>query len=162
MASQEIYGGGLLLMHMSAQALRDTQRGLDLIDKAKAKGLSVVGEIYPHDFGGTILMAAYLHPDNYGSNMGRSCSDIIETATVTPLTKERYDELMKTAPTANVMFYNAQTEDVCKGLAHPTSVQGSDAMPYVMKSDGSPALAWDVPFEAVNAPPVAPARTRNS
>jgi hypothetical protein len=153
MTAQEVYGGGLLLMHMSAQALRDTERALELFDAARAKGISIMGEIYPYDFGGTIVGADYLHPDNYGPNMGRKISDIIETATVTPLTQERYDELMKTAPTTNVMFYNAQMDDVCKGLAHPSCVVGSDAFPYVMKSDGNPALKWDVPFDAVNGHP---------
>ncbi len=153
MAAQEVYGGGLLLMHMTAQALAESQRALDLFDAARAKGISILGEIYPYDFGGTIVGADYLHPDNYGPNMGRRISDIIETATVTPLTQERYDELIKTAPTTNVMFYNATWETVCQSLAHPTTVVGSDAFPYVMKSDGSPALEWDVPFEDVNGHP---------
>lgn len=153
MAAQEVYGGGLLLMHMTAQALSESQRALDLFDAARAKGISIMGEIYPYDFGGTIVGADYLHPDNYGPNMGRKISDIIETSTVTPLTNERYDELIKTAPTTNVMFYNATMETVCKSLAHPTTVVGSDAFPYVLKSDGSAALDWDIPFEDVNGHP---------
>ena len=48
--------------------------------------------------------------------MGREYKDIIEVADVTPLTKERYDELVKTAPGhQSVMFYNATEEDVYKG-----------------------------------------------
>jgi len=153
MAAQETYGGGLVVQHMTAQALADTERALEFIDAAAAKGIKVIPEVYPYDYGGTIVGADYLHPDNYGPNMGRTYSDIVETATVTPLTKERYEELLKTAPTTNVMFYNATEETVYKALAHPSTVLGSDAFPYCMKSDGSPALDWDTPFDAVNGHP---------
>ncbi|MEL6768004.1 MAG: amidohydrolase family protein [Pseudomonadota bacterium] len=153
MAAQEIYGGGLLLMHMTAQALGDTARALELIDAARKAGISVLPEVYPYDYGGTIVGADYLHPDNYGPNMGRDYSDITETATVTPLTKERYDELVRKAPTTSVMFKNATEQTVYMALAHETSVLGSDAFPYSMKSDGSVVLDWETPFDAVNGHP---------
>jgi hypothetical protein len=153
MAPQEVYGGGILFHHMSAQALRDTMTGLKLFDAAREKGIKVMGELYPYDYGGSIVGADYLHPDNYQRNMGRDYKDIIETASVTPLTKERYDELIKTAPTTSIMFYNATEVDVCKGIAHPTSVIGSDAFPYTIRETGKAALDWDVPFDAVNGHP---------
>lgn len=153
MAPQEVYGGAIVFQHMTAQALLDTPAALDLFDAARAQGIQVLPEIYPYDFGGTIVAADYLHPDNYGPNMGRDYKDIIETATGTPLTKERYEELLKTAPGTNVMFYNATEETVCQGLTHPTTVLGSDAFPYVLKKDGSPVLDWDTPFEDVNGHP---------
>jgi N-acyl-D-aspartate/D-glutamate deacylase len=153
MAPQEVYGGGLLFHHMSAQALSDTMTALELFDAAREKGIQVLGELYPYDYGGTMVAADYLHPDNYGPNMGRDYKDIIEMANVTPLTKERYDELVKTEPGTSVMFYNAKVEDVYKGIAHPTSVVGSDAFPYSIRETGAPALDWDVPFDAVNGHP---------
>ena len=153
MAPQEVYGGGIVIQHMTAQALRDTPQALALIDEAQRKGIQVLPEIYPYDFGGTIVAADYLHPDNYGPNMGRNYSDIIETSTGEPLTKERYEELVKTAPGTNVMFYNATEDTVCLGLAHPISVLGSDAFPYVLKKDGSAVFDWETPFEDVNGHP---------
>jgi len=153
MAPQEVYGGGIVFQHMTAQALLDTPAALDLFDAARAKGIPVLPEIYPYDFGGTIVSADYLHPDNYGPNMGRDYKDITETATGKPLTKERYEELVKTAPGTNVMFKNATEETVCQGLTHPTSVLGSDAFPYVLKKDGSPVFDWGVAFEDVNGHP---------
>jgi hypothetical protein len=153
MAPQEVYGGGILFHHMSAQALRDTITGLELFDAAREKGIQVLGELYPYNFGASMVAADYLHPDNYGPNMGRDYKDIIEIANVTPLTKERYDELFKTAPGTSIMFYNATEEDVYKGIAHPTSVVGSDAFPYTISETGKAALDWDVPFDAVNGHP---------
>ncbi len=153
MAPQVAYGGGIVFQHMTAQALADTPQALELFDAAQAKGISALAEVYPYDFGGSIVAADYLHPDNYGPNMGRTYKDITETATGKPLTKERYEELMKTAPTTNIMFKNA-TEDTVRGaLTHSTSVVGSDSFPYVLKKDGSAVLDWETPFEAVNGHP---------
>ena len=46
-----------------------------------------------------------------------------------PLTKERYEELVKTAPFTNVTCKNATKETVAQALKHPTSLVGSDAFP---------------------------------
>ena len=78
--------------------------------------------------------------------------DIIEVATLQPLTKERYEQLVKTAPSTSVMFYNATEQTVYDALAHPSTVLGSDAFPYTKKS-GGPAVDWDTPYEDVNGHP---------
>lgn len=153
MAPQEVYGGGIVIQHLHAQALKDTMASLEFIDKARAKGLQIIAEIYPYNYGASIVGADYLVPDNYGPNMGRDYKDIIETSTLAPLTKDRYDELMKTEPTTSIMFYNATEEDTYKGLAHPGVVLGSDSFPYTIKASGEIALDWDVDFAAVNGHP---------
>jgi N-acyl-D-glutamate deacylase len=153
MAPQEVYGGGLVLQHMTAQALADTMTALELIDRGRERGIQILAEIYPYNYGATMAAADYLHPDNYGPNMGRDYKDIIEVATLKPLTKERYEELCATAPGTSVMFYNATDETVFEGLAHPTSVLGSDAFPYTNRETGKIALDWDTPFDAVNGHP---------
>ena len=153
MAPQEAYGGGAVFQHMSAQALRDTKTALELFDRAREKGIQVLGEIYPYDYGASIVGADYLVPDNYGPNMGRDYADIIETSSLKPLTKQRYDELMKTNPLTSIMFYNAKEEDVLAGLSHPSSVVGSDAFPYTVRETGKVAVDWDVPADAVNGHP---------
>lgn len=75
MAPQMTYGGGIVFQHMTAQALADTPQALELFDAARAKGIAALAEVYPYDFGGTIVAADYLHPDNYGPNMGRDYKD---------------------------------------------------------------------------------------
>lgn len=153
MAPQEVYGGGLIIQHLTAQALNLTPDALKMIDDARANGIQVIGEIYPYPFGGTIVGADYLHPDNYQNNMGRDYKDIIEVSTLKPLTKERYEELVKTAPGTSVMFYNATEETVYAGLSNPNTILGSDSFPY-SKNDGSgPAVDWDTPFDAVSGHP---------
>jgi hypothetical protein len=153
MAPQEVYGGGLVFQHMTAQALSESMPALELFDAARAKGVKVLAEVYPYSYGASIVGADYLHPDNYGPNMGRDYKDIIETSNLKPLTKERYDELMKTAPMTSIMFYNATDETVYEALAHPSTVVGSDAFPYTVRDTGKTALDWDTPYEAVNGHP---------
>jgi hypothetical protein len=153
MGPQEIYGGGLVVQHMTAQTLNDTPRALEMIDNARAKGIQVVAEIYPYNYGASIVGADYLHPDNYGPNMGRDYKDIIETSTMKPLTKERYEEMIKTNPMTSIMFYNATDETVFQAIAHPNSVIGSDAFAYTIRESGKAAIDWDTPYDAVNGHP---------
>ena len=153
MAPQAVYGGGLVVQHMTAQTLAVTPAALKLVDDARNKNIQVIAEIYPYNYGATIVGADYLHPDNYGPNMGRDYKDIIEVSTQKPLTKERYEELVKTAPGTSVMFYNATEDTVNTALAHPQTVLGSDSFPYTVKSKGGPAIDWDTPYDDVNGHP---------
>jgi len=153
MAPQEIYGGGVVLQHMSAQALRDTKAALELFDAAREKGIQVIGEIYPYDYGASDILAPYLYPENYGRNMGRTYKDIIQISNLEPLTKESYEHLRETAPFTPIMFYNALEEDVVKGLEHPSSVVGSDGFVWTDRETGEIVLDWDHPYDTVNGHP---------
>ncbi len=152
-ANVGIYGGGLMLQHMHQQALGLAKDALKMVDDARAKGLPVVVEIYPYNFGATIVGADYLKPDNYGPNMGRTYKDIIETATLKPLTKERYDELLKKNPGTSVMFYGATEDDMLAALAHPGSTVASDAFPMTVSKTGAMATDWDLAYEDVQGHP---------
>ncbi len=153
LANVGVYGGGLLLQHMHQQALGETKEALQMVDGARKNGLSVVAEIYPYNYGATIVGADYLHPDNYGPNMGRTYKDIIEVATLKPLTKERYEKLVKTAPSTAVMFYGAKEDDLYRALAHPGTIVASDAFPLTMIRNGKMAIDWDTPYDAVQGHP---------
>jgi N-acyl-D-glutamate deacylase len=153
LAAVAAHGGGLIVQHMTAQCLAVSADCQALLDAAHANGHQTIAEIYAYTYGATIVGADYLHPDNYQKNMGRTYSDIVEVANGKPLTKERYEKLVKTAPSTAVTFVNASKEDLYRALAHPTSTIGSDSFPYVMKADGSAAIDWDTPFDAVNGHP---------
>jgi len=153
LAPQAVYGGGLVFQHLTAQTLNVTPQALEMIDASTAKGFQTLAEIYPYDYGSTIVGADYLHPDNYQDNMGRDYKDIIEVSNMKPLTKERYEELLKTAPSTSVMFYNATEEMVLLAINHPPTIIGSDSYPYTIRSTGGPAIAWDTPFDDVNGHP---------
>jgi hypothetical protein len=152
-ANAAAYGGGVYFHHMHQQALADTTRALAMFDEANARGVPVVGEIYPYNYGASIVGADYLKPDNYGPNMGRSYGDIIETATLKPLTKDRYDELMESNPQTSIMFYAATDDDTTAGLLHPSTVVGSDAFCLTVSKTGALARDWDTPYDAVQGHP---------
>lgn len=147
------YGGGLIVQHMTAQTLSETKAAQALIDNAARRGIPVIAEIYGYTFGATMVAADYLQPDNYQKNMGHTYSDIVQISTMTPLTKETYEQLVKTAPVTSVTFENATQEDLFWALANPSSFIASDAFPYSLKSDGSFAEDWDTPWDAVNGHP---------
>jgi N-acyl-D-glutamate deacylase len=148
-----IHGGGLIVQHMTAQTLGETRAAQALIDEAASRGIPVVSEIYAYTYGATMVSADYLRPDNYQRNMGRDYPDIVNLTDMQPLTKQTYEQLVKTAPGTNVTFENATREDLDWALAHPTSIIGSDAFPYISKSDGSFVQDWDTPYESVNSHP---------
>lgn len=153
LANVGIYGGGLMLQHMHQQALGLTPVALRMIDDARAKGLSVVGEIYPYNFGATIVGADYLKPNNYGPNMGRDYKDIIVTATGKALDKAQYDKLVKKDPGTGVIFYGSTDRDMLQALVHPGTTVGSDAFPMTVKKTGKLATDWDLAYEEVSGHP---------
>lgn len=153
LANAMLYGGGLMMQHMHQQALSQSGDALQMIEDAQAQGVSVIGEIYPYNFGATIAGADYLKPDNYGPNMGRDYKDIIETATLKPLDKDRYDDLLKNAPGTSVMFYGATEEDMEKALAHPGTSVGSDAFPMTVTATGEMARDWNLGFDEIQGHP---------
>lgn len=147
-----VYGGSLLVQHMHQQTLHDTADALKMLDDAQAKGLNVVAEIYPYNYGATIAGADYLVPENYQRNMGRDYEDITETETKQSLTKERYDELMKDNPGASVTFLGSTNEDLKLALAHETTTVASDAFP-LMNAKGMMAYGWNTPYEGLQGHP---------
>ncbi len=152
-ANAAIYGNGVYFHHMHQQALKGTIHALDLFDQASANGVPVIGEIYPYNYGASIVGADYLKPANYKRNMGHGYNGITETATLKPLTKKRYDYLMKTDPATSIMFQGSTDGEWHKGLAHPSTVIGSDSFPLTVSKTGKLARDWDTPYTAVQGHP---------
>lgn len=152
-ANAAIYGNGVYFHHMHQQALKGTMHALELFDQATANGVPVIGEIYPYNYGASIVSADYLKPDNYRPNMGHSYNGITETATLKPLDKKRYDYLVKTNPGASIMFQGSTEGEMLKGLAHPSTVIGSDSFPMTVSKTGHLASDWDTPYDAVQGHP---------
>ncbi|NHO67779.1 amidohydrolase family protein [Aestuariicella hydrocarbonica] len=153
LASVGIYGGGLYVHHVHQQTLDLTPTVLDLIEDAQNKGMKVLAEIYPYYQGQTIVSADYLKPETYERNMGRDYGDLLEISNMQPLTKERYEEMIKTSPQDQVIFGGISEEGMLSALADPRTVVGSDAPPMVIPATGKSAMDFDVPFESVSGHP---------
>ena len=152
-SSLGIYGGGLYIHHIHQQTLSLTPGALKMVDDARKAGMNIIAEVYPYYQGSSIVGADYLRPDNYGPNMGRSYEDIIEVATMKPLTKERYEELIKTAPATSIIFAGIDEPGMLAALADPTVVVGSDQMPMTVSKTGKMAYDWDIAYEDVQGHP---------
>ncbi|SIN73262.1 amidohydrolase family protein [Algoriphagus halophilus] len=153
LASVGIYGGGLYVHHVHQQTLDLTPAVLDLIEDAQNKGMKVLAEIYPYYQGQTIVSADYLKPETYQKNMGRDYGDLFEISNMQPLTKERYEEMIRTSPQDQVIFGGISEEGMLSALADPRTVIGSDAPPLVIPASGKSAMDFDLPFESVSGHP---------
>lgn len=152
-SSVSIYGGGLYIHHIHQQTLAQTPEALEMIEIAQKKGLKIIPEVYPYYQGATVVGADYLVPDNYGPNMGRSYEDIIEVATMKPLTKDRYEYLVQNEPAASVIFGGISEEGLLSAISNPLVVIGSDGMPLTISETGEMAIDFNTPFDAVQGHP---------
>ena len=151
LASVAINGGGLWVHHYHAQGLAITKQITELIEASRTKGMKVAGAIYPYNYGSTIAAAPYLTPSNYGPNMGRTYKDIIEVPAMKPLTKERYEDLLKNDRGHTVLFYHCTKETLAEVVVHKGVSIESDAMPYL--GDDGNTLPWDAPYESAKGHP---------
>jgi len=151
LAGVAIHGGGLWVHHYHAQGLAVTPQMTELIEAGRAKGIKVAGAVYPYNFGSTIAAAPYLLPSNYGPAMGRTYKDIIEVPAMKPLTKERYEDLVKNEPGHTVLFYHCTEKTLAEVAIHPGVAIESDAMPFV--GDDGNTLPWDAPYESAKGHP---------
>ncbi len=151
LASVAVNGGGLWVHHYHAQGLAVTPQMTELIEAGRARGIRIAGAVYPYNYGSTIAAAPYLVPSNYGPDMGRTYKDIIEVPAMKPLTKERYEDLMKNDRGHTVLFYHCTEKTLAEVVVHPGVAIESDAMPYV--GDDGNTLPWDAPYETAKGHP---------
>ncbi len=64
-ASASMFGAGLLVHHYQAQVLSAVEDVAKMVDQAQECGTKVLLEMYPYTFGSSVMMADYLHPENY-------------------------------------------------------------------------------------------------
>ena len=149
------HGGGVIIAHFTAQSLALTEAAMDYVDALRARGVPVILEVYPYNYGaaGNGVSADYLKPANYQRNMGRSYKDIIDTKTGKPLDKSTYEKMVKDDPNHPVLFYNATEEDMLKGVGHPDVLIGCDCFPFTDPETGKMVTAWDTPWDKVNTHP---------
>ena len=137
----------MLMHHVPSNCLGLTGKCLDLIEAAQAQGQKVIGEFYPYQYAGTYVDADYNRP-GYKDRLGVEASDYIVTETGKPLTDEEFDRLRTEAPTTGLLMYTMKEEYIMDAFSRPTTIVGSDAMPYLFE-DGYTG-DWDKPYGAGN------------
>lgn len=157
-ASANMFGAGLLVHHYHAQVLTAVEDVARMVDEARENGVKVLLEMYPYTFGSSVMMADYLHPDNYQNNMGHTYGDITLVRTMQPLTKETYEEEMKKEPGATIMFEHCKEADMVKAMKWPSVCVGTDAVPYIdanasKDAEGAQTIPYDTPASKAHGHP---------
>ena len=115
----------------------------ELLLRAREKGHNVWGEIYPYEAGSTSLNAEFLAPEIWEQELGFAYEDsVFDPVSGQFLTREDYEELMKTDPARLVVIFKMPQEEVPQWLMLPGVSIGGDGMP-IPPFDQS----WDMPFE---------------
>jgi N-acyl-D-aspartate/D-glutamate deacylase len=120
-----ITGASLHIVHINSTCLRDALECLSMVEGARARGLDVTTEAYPYVAGMTALNSALFNP-GWREKLGIDYDNIVLPDTGEHLTKERFDELHKSATTYwALMFVNTQ-EIVDQVIPHPLVMIASD------------------------------------
>ena len=157
-ANASMHGAGILVHHYQAQVLSAVEDVARMVDQARESGVKVLLEMYPYTFGSSVMMADYLHPENYQNNMGHTYGDITLVKTMQPLTKETYEEEVKKEPGATILFEHCKEEDMVKAMAWPSVCLGSDAVPYIdaegsKDAEGGMTVPYDCPDDEAHGHP---------
>ena len=157
-ASASMFGAGLLVHHYHAQVLSAVEDVARMVDQARENGVKVLLEMYPYTYGSSVMMADYLHPDNYQNNMGHTYKDITLVRTMQPLTKETYEEEVKREPGATILFEHCKEEDMVKAMKWPSVCIGTDAVPYIdanatHDAEGATTVPYDTPASKAHGHP---------
>ena len=149
-ASASMFGAGLLVHHFHAQVLSAVEEVASMVDQTRQRGVKVLLEMYPYTYGSSVMMADYLHPDNYNNAMGHTYSDITLVQTMQPMTKETYEKALKETPMATILFNHCTEADMVKAMAWPSVCLGSDGMPYIddkasHDAEGATTVPYDYP-----------------
>ena len=136
----------MLMHHVPSNCLGLTEKCLDLIDSARAKGQKVIGEFYPYQYAGTYVDADYNAP-GFEARMGIKASDYKLAATGEPLTNKEFDRLRKEAPATDLLMYTMKQEYIDEAFTRPGVIVGSDGMPWIITDANGKKLGFTATFD---------------
>lgn len=128
-----IHGGPLHIVHAQSSGGRQTSRLLDLIARARARGIDVTTEMYPYTASATRIESALY--DNWEQFTDARFQNLLWPLTGERLTRETFPKYRAQGGTV-ISFGN--TEDVVEGaLAHPETMVASDGSPLHPRGAGT-------------------------
>ncbi|TWT81264.1 N-acyl-D-glutamate deacylase [Planctomycetes bacterium CA13] len=133
----------LLIHHIHSTSLGRTREALELVDKARERGLNVITEAYPYDYGSSIIGADYLGP-GFQQAMGMDYEDITYVKTGEKMTEQLLAKYRSGDPGGMMMMKHMKEPDVMAAMKHEGVIVGSDSMPFIDEDGNIPA--GDAPF----------------
>jgi N-acyl-D-aspartate/D-glutamate deacylase len=116
--------------HLNASAMGGIQHFLDLIARARVKGLDIAAEAYPYNAGSTSISAAVFNRD-WQSIFGITDKDIESAATGERFTKSLWDDCRQRFPDGQIIHHYGEEQWTRTALQAPGIIVASDAMPLV-------------------------------
>jgi len=102
----------------------------ELLQRLRGEGHNVWGEIYPYAAGSTTINAVFLRPETWVDALGKRYEEtMLDPATNTFYTQERYLRQLEKNPTTVVVLYKMPAEIVPEWLGLPGVTMASDGMP---------------------------------
>jgi N-acyl-D-aspartate/D-glutamate deacylase len=143
LANAMIHDVPLLVHHIHSTSLHRVREALEMVDDARRRGLNVIAEAYPYDYGSSIIGADYLG-EGFQEAMGMDYKDITYVKTGETMTKELLAKYRKQDPGGMMMMHHMKEPDVMAALQHDRVIIGSDTMPFTDEKGNIPG--WDAAY----------------
>lgn len=151
-------GAHMHLCHVNSTSLRAIDEVAELVDGARARGVSVTTEAYPYGAGMTAVGVPFLHPENL-PRVGIGPSDLVIVATgERPRDAARLREIQKLTPGALVIIHyldEAVADDLAiinRSLMLADTAVASDAIPFTTSEGQVVTADGPLPAGAVSHP----------
>lgn len=128
-ANAAITGAPLQIAHIHSTGLHDTPVLVDMVKRARARGLDITTEAYPYTAGSTMIGSEFFR-DGWQHRSNISYGDLQWPATGERLTKETFDRFRAQQPTGNVIVHMIPQDIVDQVVADPEISIASDGMAW--------------------------------
>ncbi len=128
-ANAAVTGAPLQIAHIHSTGLRDTPVLVEMVKRARAKGLDITTEAYPYTAGSTMIGSEFFR-NGWQERSNISYADLQWPATGERLTKETFDRYRAQQPTSNVIVHMIPPEIVDQVVMDPEISVASDGMAW--------------------------------
>lgn len=134
-ADAALTGAPLQIVHITSTALPgEVPVLLDMMTRARQRGLDITTEAYPYTAASTALGAA-IFDEGWRERTGLDFGDLQWAKTGERLTKESFERLRREEPRGNVIIHAIPESDVVLAMKHPLVSIASDGMWWVTKGE---------------------------
>jgi len=120
-----VTGASLHIVHINSSCLAQALDCIGLVAGARARGLDVTTEAYPHEAGMTSINSALFNP-GWQEKFGITYHDLMLPETGERLTKERFEELHNSSEPRGVVLFINSMENVDPLFRNPLIMAASD------------------------------------
>jgi dihydroorotase len=121
-------GASLHIVHITSSSQGQTALALELIDRARARGLDITTEMYPYEAASTSIQAPIFDP-GFRERLGIDYHDLLWPATGERLTAESFERYRRTG--GWVVAFVIPPEALRAALEHPGVLIASDGVPLL-------------------------------